>query len=769
MSQSKHRQEVRSATIGYPRLGGDRELKWALEAYWDDDIDVEELRDRTSQLREQRWQKQSDAGVDIIPSNDFSLYDHVLDTARMVGAVPERYERAGKPIDRYFTMARGAQAHDLQALEMTKWFDTNYHYIVPELASDQKFEFAHDKPVREYNHARQQGIETRPVLVGPITFLKLSKMADGDASVEPIEFVEELAAVYAEVLASLDDAGASAVQIDEPMLVTDLADSTRQAYRDGFGRLESERSDDLSVMLTTYFGPLRDNLSLACDLPVDGLHLDCVRGSDLTRAIDAVDEHQSLSLGLVDGRNVWRTDLDEALEEVETAVDSLGAERVDVAASCSMLHVPVDVEAETNLDDELQSWLAFADQKLTELSVLASAANEGHDAVSEALDSNRTALASRRESIRSHRPDLRDRLDDIDDEMMRRDSPFDVRNHHQEEQLDLPELPTTTIGSFPQRSEIRSKRASYRKGNLSREDYEDFIAEEIERTIRAQEEMGLDLLVHGESERSDMVEYFAQKLTGFALTDAGWVQSYGSRGVRPPIIYGDVERESSMTVDWTTHADELTDRPVKGILTGPVTMVNWSFVRDDQPKSATARQIALAVRDEVDELEANGIPAIQVDEPALREGLPLRESDHEAYLEWAVEAFTLATCTVDDRTQIQTHMCYSNFEDIIDSVRALDADVLFIEASRSGMELLDVFAQSEYPNDLGLGVYDIHSPRVPPTDEMVDHIERAVDRLGADKFWVNPDCGLKTRSWEEVEPSLTNMVEAAKDVRAKLD
>jgi len=757
---------VRSTTIGYPRIGRERELKKALEAFWAGDLEESQFRSRCRQLREQRWRTQTEAGIDLVPSNDFSMYDHVLDTACMVGAIPDAYDPGEERIslETYFAMARGRsgeEGDDVEALEMTKWFDTNYHYIVPELSRGETFEYRSDKAVREIEECTELGIDSRPVLLGPVSFLLLSKAEQGAFST--LELLPGLLDAYVAALSDLEQAGAEEVQIDEPCLVTDLSSEARRAYRDAYETLDS--THELETTLTTYFGELRENLELALELPIEGLHLDLVRGDELEEALNLVDDEQHLSLGLVDGRNVWRSDLDALLDRVATAVERLGAGRVDVAPSCSLLYVPLDVEREDQLDDALQSWLAFARRKLDEIDALVTASNRGEEAASGTFEACRSARASRRDSARTSNPEVDDRLDAVDDSMTQRDSPFAERKPKQEDHLDLPQFPTTTIGSFPQRSEIRTERAAYNRGDIDREDYESFIADEIERTIRAQEEIGLDLLVHGESERSDMVEYFGQQLSGFAFTDQAWVQSYGSRCVRPPIIYGDVEREEPMTVDWLTYADELTDHPVKGILTGPVTMVQWSFVRDDQTRSETARQIALAIRDEVADLEEAGIPAIQVDEPALREGLPLREADWDEYLDWTGEAFRLTTCVVDDATQIQTHMCYSDFDDIIESVAELDADALFIEASRSDMELLEAFERFEYPNDIGPGVYDIHSPRVPPVDEMYELLEKALEVVAREKLWVVPDCGLKTRNWDEVRPSLANMVEAAERLR----
>jgi 5-methyltetrahydropteroyltriglutamate--homocysteine methyltransferase len=760
------RDDVQSATLGFPRIGHDRELKTTLEDFWSDDIDRDTFDEQIRQLQKQRWRTQADAGIDIIPANDLSIYDHVLDTAWMVGAIPEQYRHIedNPSLDTYFAMARGHTGDtgsETEALEMTKWFDTNYHYIVPELTEDQTFDYHASTPVRDYRRAVNAGYDTRPVILGPVSFLQLSK-ATGDFST--LTLLDELLPVYKQLLADLEEAGAQSIQIDEPCLVVDQTDEQRQAYRRAYNALRP--AHELSTTVATYFGELRDNLPLALDLPVDGLHLDLARGEELDDALDHIGDDQHLSLGLIDGRNVWRADLDARYQTVERALGTLGPSRLHIAPSCSLLYVPLDVERESSLDDDVRSWLAFAHRKLDEVAALTTAANQDPDAAEQTFEACRQARDARKDAASTSNQRVQNRLDNIDDQMTQRSSPFPKRKPLQEDRLGLPTFPTTTIGSFPQRSEIRSKRAKFNRGDIDRDEYDSFIKDEITRTIRAQEDIGLDLLVHGESERSDMVEYFGQQLDGYAFTDKGWVQSYGSRCVRPPIIYGDIERPEPMTVDSITYADGLTDRPVKGILTGPVTMLQWSFVRDDQPRSETARQLALAIRDEVADLEDAGIPAIQVDEPAIREGLPLRTEDQQDYLDWAVEAFRLSTCVVEDDTQIQTHMCYSDFNTIIESVAALDADVLFIESSRSNMRLLEVFEAYEYPNDIGLGVYDIHSPRIPSTDEMYDLLTKALESVGPEKIWVNPDCGLKTRNWDEVRPSLEHLVQAAERLRS---
>lgn len=764
---------VQATNLGFPRIGAHRELKRATEAYWAGEGSEEDLRNTARSLRATHWNAQQEAGLDHIPSNDFSFYDQVLDTVAMVGAVPPRFGWSKDKVDlqTYFNMARGVQEKEVDAagdnevgaaaMEMTKWFDTNYHYIVPELHRGQDFTLASTHPIDAYREAQQLGVETRPVLLGPVSFLLLAKTQD---DIEPLELLERLLPVYAEVFDRLEDEGAQAVQIDEPCLVIDLGDRTRQAFFRAYESLAEER--DLEITLATYFGRLGDNLQTALTLPVDALHLDLVRAPEqLEEALAGVPEDTALSLGLVDGRNVWRADLDALTSIVQRAVGEIGADRVLVGPSCSLLHVPVDLTTEEDLDEEAQSWLAFAVQKLDEIVALSMLAN-GRDVVAqEAVDASRHAQASRQQSERIHNPVVQQRLDAVTPEMRTRDHPYAVRRRAQKEHLRLPVLPTTTIGSFPQTDTVREKRAAYKRGDLTRDAYEAFLKETIADTIAAQEEIGLDMLVHGEPERSDMVEYFGHQLDGFLFTTNGWVQSYGTRCVRPPVIVGDVSRREPMTVRWSEYAQSITDRPVKGMLTGPVTILQWSFVRDDQPREETCRQIALAIREEVADLEAAGIRAIQIDEPAFREGLPLRRADWDAYLDWAVNSFRLASSVVEDATQIHTHMCYSEFNAVIDSIAAMDADVISVEASRSKMELLSAFDRFDYPNEIGPGVYDIHSPRVPAVEDMETLIEKALDVLDVEQLWVNPDCGLKTRRWVEVKPALVNMVTAAQNCR----
>jgi len=737
-----------ASNLGFPRIGAHRELKRAVEGYWKGDLSKSELK------------------------NDFSYYDQVLDTCAMVGAVPDRFPWDGDTVDldTYFAMARGLQEKDLedeesgvQAMEMTKWFDTNYHYIVPEFSRDTEFSLSSTKPVDEYKEAKELGVDTRPVLIGPVSFLLLGKTQEDD--LDALDLLDDLLPVYAEVLQELADAGADAVQLDEPNLVLDLSDEERAAFTEAYEALSRQLSGlELDLHVATYFGALEDNLSTALDLPVDGLHLDLVRGEgQLEDALDhGVPEDLSLSLGLIDGRNVWRADLDALRETVETATDALGEDRVLVGPSCSLLHVPVDLDTEPALDDDMKLWLAFAKQKVEEIVALAAGET---DATAELYEKSREAISARAESDWINDPNVQSRVDGIDDSMAERDSEHAKRRTIQRDALNLPSLPTTTIGSFPQTDEVRRMRAKYKKDEISQEEYEDFLEGQIADTIEAQEEIGLDVLVHGESERGDMVEYFGRKLDGFLFTENGWVQSYGSRCVRPPIIAGDVSRPEPMTTRWLSYANDQTDKPVKGMLTGPVTILQWSFVRDDQPRAETCRQIALSIRDEVVDLEEAGVQAIQIDEPAFREGLPLRESQWDDYLDWAVECFRLSSCGVQDKTQIHTHMCYSEFNDIIEAIADMDADVISVEASRSKMELLDSFDEFDYPNEIGPGVYDIHSPRVPSVEEMEDLIHKALDVLDTEQMWVNPDCGLKTRRWVEVKPALKNMVQAAENVR----
>ena len=752
-----------ASNLGFPRIGPNRELKRAVEAYWAGRSERRELLDTAARLRREHWTLQRGLGIDHIPSNDFSLYDQVLDTAAMVGAVPARFGHEGGSVDldTYFAMARGRD--DAPAMEMTKWFDTNYHYIVPEVEPGQTFTLSSTKPVDEFLEAKALGITTRPVLLGPVSFLYLGKSRSD--SLDTLTLLDALLPVYENVLRQLSAAGATWVQMDEPILGLTLDGRTRAAIGQVYGGLTAT-VPALKLLVAVYFGGLRENLLSALAMPVAGLHLDLVRDPEqLDEVLHKLGPDKMLSLGIVDGRNVWRVDLEAALAPLERAAQALGSARLMVGPSCSLLHTPVDLDGETDLDAEMRSWLAFAVQKVGEIVTLTRALNYGRHNVTKELSRNTAAMQSRRNSTRIHAAAVAKRAASVDETMLQRASAYAARREAQHHTIQLPRFPTTTIGSFPQTSEIRKARAARRSGDIDDAQYRDFLRKEIEHVIRFQEEAGLDVLVHGEPERNDMVEYFGEQLAGFALTRNGWVQSYGSRAVKPPIIYGDVSRPHPMTVEWSTYAQSLTDKPVKGMLTGPVTMLQWSFVRDDQPRSLTCRQLALAIRDEVVDLEQAGIRAIQIDEPAIREGLPLRREDWDDYLEWAVECFRLAACGAADATQIHTHMCYSEFNDIIESIGAMDADVISIESSRSDMELLRAFGEYQYPNEIGPGVYDIHSPRVPSRAEMRDLLVKASSVLSPDQLWVNPDCGLKTRGWLEVTESLHHMVQSAREMR----
>ena len=771
------------STLGVPRIGPRRELKAALESYWSGKSDAANLLETAAGLRAANWARQHALAVTNIPSNDFSLYDHVLDTSVMVGAIPEICGWTGGPVplETYFAMARGSQgdnhdaacahgqegdAHGVPALEMTKWFDTNYHYMVPEFTKGQRFMLASTKPVDEYREAKALGYHTRPVLLGPVTYLKLGKSKD--PTLDPLSLLGGLLPVYVDVLRRLAENGADWVQIDEPCLVLDLDDATRQALREAYGMF-AYALPTLKIMLTTYFGGLEDNLDIALELPVAGLHLDLVRApGQLDSVLTKAPQGLVLSLGVVDGRNVWRANHPAILDRLEPVVAKRGLDHVEIAPSCSLLHVPIDLELETGLDPDLKSLLAFSVQKMGELATLGKALVNGREAVIQQIPDSAGAAATRAASPKVHDAAVAARVAAITPDMARRTSPFDVRRQVQHEALNLPGFPTTTIGSFPQTDEVRKARAAHARRALSDADYDAFLRKETEAAVRWQEEIGIDVLVHGEFERNDMVQYFGEQFSGYAFTKHAWVQSYGSRYVRPPIIFGDVSRPKPMTVEWSTYAQSLTKRPMKGMLTGPVTMLQWSFVRDDLARSEVCCQIALALRDEVTDLEAAGIGIIQIDEPAIREGLPLRRGNWKAYLDWAVECFRLSASGVGDKTQIHTHMCYSQFNDIIDSIGAMDADVISIETSRSKMELLDAFVTYRYPNEIGPGVYDIHSPRVPAVEEMTELLVKATKHLKADQIWVNPDCGLKTRKWDEVRPALANMVAAARQLRSTM-
>ncbi len=751
-------------TLGFPPLGADRELKRATEGYWGGKVSREQLLTAGADLRAAHWRLQQAAGMTLVPSNDFSFYDRMLDTCALVGAVPERYHWAGGTVelDTYFAMARGSQGggRDVTAMEMTKWFDTNYHYIVPEFEPGQRFRLGSTKPVDEFREAKRVGVPSKPVLIGPLTFLLLGKTRTG--AFDRLALLDGLLPVYAEVMRRLVEAGANWIQIDEPCLVLDRSDAERDAYRRAYEFLSHE-VPGAKILLATYFAGLDDNLGTALALPVHGLHVDLVRAPEqLDPLLAAWPRGRVLSLGVVDGRNIWKGDLEAALSLLERAAARVDPDALWVAPSCSLLHVPRDLDLERRLDPELKGWLAYARQKLVEVSTLERALANGRGSVAAELGANAKALAGRRASPRIHNPAVKQRAAGVAERDLARGAPFGTRRP---KQLPLPLFPTTTIGSFPQTAEVRAARRRLHDGKLSPAEYDAFIEEQIRSTIRLQEDLGLDVLVHGEFERNDMVEYFGEQLEGFAFTEHGWVQSYGTRYVKPPIIFGDVSRPRAMTVRWSAFAQAQTPRPVKGMLTGPVTILQWSFVRDDQPRAETARQLALAIRDEVRDLEAAGIRVIQIDEPALREGLPLRRREWTTYLDWAVNAFRLATAGVKDETQIHTHMCYSEFNDVIRVIERMDADAISIENARSGSELLGAFKGYHYPNEIGPGVYDIHSPRVPSTDEIVAAVSRMREVLEDRQIWVNPDCGLKTRGWEETLPALRHMVDAARQLR----
>ncbi|MEO6801320.1 MAG: 5-methyltetrahydropteroyltriglutamate--homocysteine S-methyltransferase [Rhodanobacter sp.] len=749
---------------GFPRIGLKRELKHALESHWRGDTAPDTLQETARNLRQRHWQLAIDAGADVVPCNDFSLYDHVLDTAVLFNAIPARYRPAfaESPLDGYFAMARGhkREGHDLHALEMTKWFDTNYHYLVPELEANQRFALNGDKPVAEFLEAKGLGHQARPVLLGPVSFLLLSKTVDGS---NRLALLDALLLPYMELLGQLAEAGADWVQLDEPCLVLDLDDGDRNGFRRAYHALAAAHTPRL--LLASYFGGLGENLELAVTLPADGLHVDLVRApGQLDAVLDALPAGHVLSAGVVDGRNIWRSHPHRVLPLLRRAQARVGRERLWLAPSCSLLHLPIDLAAETTLDPARRASMAFARQKLEELRMYADAL-AGQPESSAALDARQQLLDNQARAPGVIDPAVRQRLHELSPQATLRRSPHASRRLIQARILDLPFLPTTTIGSFPQTDALRKARAAHRSGKLDDAAYENLLRAEVERVVRFQEEVGLDVLVHGEPERNDMVEYFGEQLDGYLFTRLGWVQSYGSRCVKPPVIWGDIARPAPMTVAWSVYAQSLTDKPMKGMLTGPVTMLQWSFVRDDLPRETVCRQIALALRDEVRDLEAAGIKVIQIDEPALREGLPLRRIDWPAYLAWAVECFRITVGGVRDGTQIHTHMCYSEFNDIIESVAAMDADVISIETSRSRMELLDAFVRFRYPNGIGPGVYDIHSPRVPPAEEMLDLLRKALGVLPPEQLWINPDCGLKTRDWPEVSAALHAMVQCARQLR----
>ncbi|VUC22779.1 unnamed protein product [Clonostachys rosea] len=762
---------VQSAILGFPRMGVNRDLKKATEAYWGGKISQADLLAEAKRLRLAHWKIQQDAGVDVIPSNDFALYDHVLNQIQDFGAVPPRYTKDGLDlVDQYFAMGRGHQKNgiDVPSLEMVKWFDSNYHYVKPTLQNGQTFKLADEpKAVAAFNEAKEAGIKTRPVLVGPVSFLHLGK-ADRDQTVEPIELLDALLPVYEQLLVKLKEAGAETVQIDEPTLVFDLPAKSKAAFKPAYEKLASLGDKIPKLVFTTYFGDIVHNLDV---LPKDvyAVHVDLVRNPEqLDEVIGALGPNTILSAGVVDGRNIWKTNFKRAIETVETAVQKLGKDRVIAATSSSLLHTPHTLASEKKLDAEIADWFSFASEKAVEIATIAKAVTEGPAAVREQLEANAKSLQARASSSRTNDPKVKDRQSKVTDADYKRKSEFPTRISLQQKKLNLPLFPTTTIGSFPQTKEIRLQRNRFTKGEITEAEYDKFIEKEIEDNVKIQEELDLDVFVHGEPERNDMVQFFGERLDGYAFTTHAWVQSYGSRCVRPPIIVGDISRPAPMTVKESKYAVSVSKKPMKGMLTGPVTCLRWSFPRDDVHQSVQAEQLALALRDEVVDLQNAGVGVIQVDEPALREGLPLRAGkERTAYLDWAVKAFRLSTAGVEDDTQIHSHFCYSEFQDFFHAIAALDADVLSIENSKSDAKLLKVFVDEAYPRHIGPGVYDIHSPRVPSEQEIKDRIQEMLAHLKPDQLWIDPDCGLKTRQWKETKEALVNMVNAAKAFRAQ--
>ena len=750
---------IQVASIGYPRIGPKRELKKALEQFWKGEIKEQDLHAVAKDLRKQNWQTQKDNGVDLISSNDFSFYDQVLDVICLLGAIPKRYKWDGNEVTlkTYFAMARGSQTSELDvpALEMTKWFDTNYHYLVPELSKNQEFKLSSNKPFAEYEEAKQAGFDTKPVILGPLTFLSLSKGIDGSNT---IDLLGKIVPVYKEIIKKFSELGAQWIQIDEPILVKDLDANTVSKIKATLNELK-QAAGSSKILLTTYFEDLNEDVQKEVfDSNVDVVHLDLVRGTKNQEYVK--NSSKKLSLGLVDGRNVWKANLQEKINFIKNNTSG----DVIISSSCPLLHSPYDLDLEQKVPSEIKRWLSFAKQKLQELNIIKGYINEGSHKTE--LDQNISDVENRKTSTLIHDDAVKNRIKTIDKSIIDRKLGYAERANVQKNIFALPKYPTTPIGSFPQTTDVRQARAKFKRGELDEQSYEKFLEEKTIDTIRKQEQIGIDVIVHGEFERNDMVEYFGEQLKGFTFTSSGFVQSYGSRCVKPPIIFGNVSRPHAMTVRWSKFAQEQTKQIVKGMLTGPITILQWSFVRDDQPRKFTAQEIAFAIRDEVEDLEKNGIRMIQIDEPALREGLPLKKKNWKEYLNWSVDCFKISAAVVKNETQIHTHMCYAEFEDIIDSIAALDADVISIETSRSRMELLTTFEKFKYPNEVGPGVYDIHSPRVPSTEEMKELIQKASKLIDPTRIWVNPDCGLKTRGWPETIDALTKMVNAAKELRA---
>ncbi|MBL6785057.1 MAG: 5-methyltetrahydropteroyltriglutamate--homocysteine S-methyltransferase [Rickettsiales bacterium] len=757
---------VKLTTLGYPRIGSNRELKKAVESYWKGNISEAELKNNANEIKLINIKTHSDYGVDLIP-NDFSYYDHILDASCTFGNVPTRYKHQGGDVslDLYFQMARGKQDGntDVVAMEMTKWFDTNYHYIVPEFKKTTEFSISYHKIFEDYEFAKSNGFETKPVIVGPVSYLYLGKEKDDS---NKFDLINNLVSCYEEILKRLDELGCKDIQIDEPILSLDLDDDVKALFAPAYEKLNSAKGN-IKIHLTSYFESYGENFEIVNNLAVDSVHFDIVRSEANIEFAKKLNSDKKVSLGIVNGRNIWKANYEDAISKINDVASIVGEERLILSSSCSLLHSPVDLDSETKLDPEIKDWMAFAKQKIAELSDL-KAIYTNADNSKNILEQNQKSAAKRKTSTKIHNQEVKTRMNNLDESMFNRHDDFSIRIKEQNSELGLPAFPTTTIGSFPQTKELRQVRAKFKKGEINQSEYDNFIESEIQHAVKFQEEIDIDVLVHGEAERNDMVEYFGEQLSGFTFTSFGWVQSYGSRCVKPPVIFGDVSRKTAMTVDWTKYAQSLTDKRMKGMLTGPITILQWSFVRDDQPRSETCYQIGLAIRDEVSDLENAGIKIIQIDEPAIREGLPLRKSDWAEYLNWAVNSFKLSACSAANSTQIHTHMCYSEFNDIMDSIAALDADVISIETSRSDMELLDAFTDFNYPNDIGPGVYDIHSPRVPKVEEMENLLRKALKVIEPQRLWVNPDCGLKTRGWDEVKSALMKMVTAAKNLRDDL-
>lgn len=758
--------------LGYPRIGNKRELKKACENYWSGLISKEELLYVGQLIRKTNWKIQKEFNVDLIPINDFSFYDHVLDMSFLLGVIPDRYHLISElksPLELYFSMARGYQKGniDVVAMEMKKWFDTNYHYIVPEFNKNQVFKLFGNKIFNELEEAKIQKINFKPVLIGPISYLLLGKQEN---TFSRLDLINNLLPVYIQILKKLLKQGALWVQIDEPFLMTDLTQDQKELYKFVYSEIK-KYVPNINIVLVSYFGSYQDNLELALSLPISVLHLDLIRSlCDFDKILNYknIIGSKILSLGIIDGRNIWKNDFQNSLSLIQKCVHLIGEEKIWLSPSCSLLHVPYDVDLETKIDPIVKEWLAFAKQKVFELMIISKLVKKNISIELEKIfHDNIRANQDKSKSLLIHNLQVKNRINSIDHKDFNRNSKFVIRQKIQKKFFKLPLLPTTTIGSLPQTNQLRQLRANFKNNKISKSFYEDNIKNEIIKSIDFQEKLGLDVLVHGEFERNDMVEYFGELLNGFVFTQYGWVQSYGSRCVKPPIIFGDIFRSQDISVPWINFAQKHTKKRIKGMLTGPVTILQWSFVRNDQPRSLTAYQIALSIRDEVIALEKSGIKIIQIDEPAIREGLPLRKKEWNDYLDWAVKAFRLSSSSVQDDTQIHTHMCYSDFNDIIEYIAKMDADVITIETSRSAMKLLNVFKKFKYPNEIGPGVYDIHSPRIPSVQEIIDLLNKAIEVLPIDNIWVNPDCGLKTRKWDEVQLSLKNMVEAAKFIRNK--